>query len=303
MTAFDLGAASALDIGCRLAALAQLHNALQVVVGRADFAPGGALDPRLTGRRAGNGLDRVFQKLVGRRFAASRTVLPVAVVQTTCALVVLALPRAWPALLVLCLAAIATQPVLRPGLDGGDEMLRVITVVMLLRALTGNETVQVAAAGFVAFQLCLSYAVSGLSKGQSIMWWSGAGIRGVVSTQYFGTQAVARRLARSQRLARVLGWTIILWESLFFAAVLAGPTAALIALTGALGFHVLCAVVMGLDGFLLPFAATFPSVYFASAQLAVHVPSELRLLIGALLVCAVCAWLAHWRALETVRSR
>jgi len=177
-----------------------------------------------------------------------------------------------------------------------------VTVVMFLRALTGNPAAQQAAAAFLAFLLCLAYAVSGLSKGQSIMWWSGSGLRGVLSTQYFGIGAVGRRLNRGRRPAQLLAWTTVLAESLFFVCVLVGPRTALAGLAGALAFHLACGVVMGLDGFLLPFAATFPCAYWASDRLAAQVPSEARLLAGAVLVCAVVGWLAHWRSAELVRN-
>jgi hypothetical protein len=297
-----MSAATALDLGCRFAALAHVHSAVQMIVARADFAPGGALDPRLTGRRAGNALDSAHRRLIGVRRSRG-TVLPIAAVRLASAVGLLAVPRVWPLLLLLLLTEVAGQPILRPGLDAGDEMLRVVTVAMLLRALSDSALVQIAAAGFLTFQLCLSYAVAGLSKGQSVMWWSGAGLRGVLATQYFGIRVIARRLARSPDTARVLGWATILGESLFFAAVLVGPTVTLLALAGALAFHTVCAIVMGLDGFPLPFTATFPSVYYASAELAGTVPAQIRLLTGSVLVCAVTGWLAHWHAAETARSR
>ncbi|NUR71719.1 MAG: hypothetical protein HOU81_12930 [Hamadaea sp.] len=302
MTATGWTAGEVLDLGCRLAALAHAHTALQILLTRRDFAPGGALDPRLTGRRVGNPLDRAFRRLVGLRRARA-TVVPVALARFAGALVVLVFPRAWPVLLLLWLTELAAQPLVRPGLDAGDEMLRVVTIVFTLRALTSSDAVQVAAAGFLTFQLCLAYAVAGLSKGQSAMWWSGVGLRGVLATEYFGIGRIARRLARSPGLARTLGWATIVGESLFFVAILAGPVATVIALAGAVAFHTMCAVVMGLDGFVLPFAATFPSAYWISAALADEVPGILRLLIGAVLVCAVTGWLAHWHATESVRTR
>lgn len=294
-------AATALDIGVRVMALALIHNAAQIIVARRDFEPGGALDARLVRLRAANTLDRTYRRMVGRRVSPARLAVPTAIVQIAGALVLLPFPRMWPVLLALWLVEAVNQPLLRPGLDGGDEMLRVVTVVMFLRALTANPVAQQAAAGFLAFLLCLSYAVSGLSKGQSIMWWSGSGLRGVLSTQYFGIGAVGRHLNRGTRLAQVLAWTTVLGESLFFVCVLTGPRTALVGLAGALAFHVACGVVMGLDGFMLPFAASFPSAYWASGWLAAHVPAEARLLTGAILVCAVVAWLAHWRSAELVR--
>jgi len=296
-----LGAATALDLGVRVLALALIHNAAQIIASRADFEPGGALDARLVRLRAANALDRTYRRIVGRTVPPARLALPTAAVQIAGALVLLPFPRMWPVLLVLWLAEVVNQPLLRPGLDGGDEMLRVVTVVMFLRALTGEAVAQQAAAAFLAFLLCLAYAVSGLSKGQSIMWWSGSGLRGVLSTQYFGVTAVGRLLDRGTRLAQVLAWTTLLGESLFFVCVLAGPRATLVGLAWAFGFHLACGVVMGLDGFTLPFAASFPCAIWASGWLAAHLPGEVRLLAGAVLVCAVVAWLAHWRSAELVR--
>jgi hypothetical protein len=295
-------AATALDIGARLVALACVHSGAHLIVGRRDFRPGGLLDPRITRLRTGGLLDRGHHRLVARFPVLNRGLVPAAVAQILAAAVLLAYPRAWPSLLVLCLVEVFLQPVLRPGLDGGDEMLRVATVVMLLRSLSPSLVVQEAAAGFLALQVCLSYTVSGLSKGQSIMWWSGSGVRGILSTQYFGIGAAGRFLDRHHTLARLLGSGTVLWESLFGLTVLAGPSVTMVALAGAAGFHVACALVMGLDGFLLPFLATFPSVLWASGWLTGHLPATARLTAGAILACGVTGWLAHWHAAEGIRA-
>ncbi|MBV9823842.1 MAG: hypothetical protein JO144_16550, partial [Actinobacteria bacterium] len=118
-----LDAATALDLGARVLALALIHDAVQTIVSRADFEPGGALDARLVRLRAANALDRTYRRLLGRRVSPARLAVPTAGVQLAGAVMLLPFPRLWPALLVLWLAEAVNQPLLRPGLDGGDEML------------------------------------------------------------------------------------------------------------------------------------------------------------------------------------
>ncbi|GII78771.1 hypothetical protein Sru01_37530 [Sphaerisporangium rufum] len=67
----------------------------------------------------------------------------------------------------------------------------------------------------------------------------------------------------------------------------------------ALGFHLACAVVMGLDGFVLAFAAGLPCVVYTAATLSAVMPVPARWGVAGAVAMAVVGWLAFWLGRET----
>ncbi len=59
-------------------------------------------------------------------------------------------------------------------------------------------------------------------------------------------------------------WAVIAFESSFVAVLFVDAQIALLILAGGLVFHFCNAVFMGLNGFLLSFAASYPSVYYTN---------------------------------------
>ena len=255
-----LGAATALDLGVRVLALALIHNAVR------SSRPGPTSSRAARSMRGWSGCGprtRWIAPTAGWWAAGChplRLAVPTAAVQIAGALVLLPFPRLWPVLLVLWLAEAVNQPLLRPGLDGGDEMLRVVTVVMFLRALTARGGRPAGRGGLPGVP-----AVPGLRGFRAVQRAIDHVVVGF-GPAWRAVDAVLRHRSRRPPCStgepgwrRLLAGTTVLWESLFFVCVLAGPRAALVGLAGALAFHFACGVVMGLDGFTLPFAASFPA--------------------------------------------
>jgi len=154
------------------------------------------------------------------------------------------------------------------GLDGADQMYAIIYGALFLGSLApDNQIVRLASLGFIASQACLSYSTAGFAKLISPVWRNGEAIRGILGTRTYGLVSVAKLLDANACLCIVIGWMVVLPESIFPAAVLAGPPVLLGLLVWGVFFHFLNAVVMGLNTFLWSFLATYPAVWYCSCQL------------------------------------
>ncbi|MEV1199428.1 hypothetical protein [Microbispora rosea] len=291
-------AADALAWSGRLVGLATLVVGLQTLVGHRELAPGGALDVRLVRLLARQQSDQwVFRVLRSKDISPTGVAVVVALAQCIAGAALVTRPSLWPLYVVLLLASLAVAPVLRPGLDGADDMLRVLTAALALGGIAAGSYVGLTATAlFVGGVVALAYFVAGLSKAQSVLWWSGRGLQGIVTTEYFGIRRVSQGPGWVFAFA---SWAVLLWESFFPLALLAPAPAAALVATRALGFHLICGIVMGLDGFVLAFAAGLPCVVLTAATVSEAVPAHVRLAIGGAFSAAVVAWLAYWLGRET----
>jgi hypothetical protein len=286
MNGLDLSAAAVLDLVERIAAVAVILAAIEVLLARAELRDGGALDWRLLSlRRPVSRVDRLLNGRAIRRLLDYPGVLVLASLHLAAAILMVVDPR----FVVGPLACLTLHGVLSkrlyPAVDGSDDMLAVILGVAVLRTLAPDQDVQLAAVLFLAGQSMLSYLTSGLSKSQSRSWWSGNGLRGILTTETYGEPHVARLVTAHPAITRVLGPLTIVWECAFPLAILAGPGPALVLVAIAAAFHVACAFVMGLASFAWAFGAALPAAIYASYWLAGHLSTPERLLLTA--VCAL----------------
>jgi len=154
------------------------------------------------------------------------------------------------------------------GDDGSDQMNGIITMVLFLCAGLGrDERLLYVGLYFLAFQACLSYLAAGVAKALSPEWRDGSAIFKIFNTEAYGIRPVATWLAGKRALQWILAWSVIVVECFFpLVVVLPLPLAALL-LTWGVVFHVLCAVIMGLNSFLWAFTATYPAIVFVNLQL------------------------------------
>jgi hypothetical protein len=289
----DLSAAEVLDFTERIASLVVVLGAIELFAARAELCPGGTLDWRYLSRRTPTGWvdralrDRRLQALIGYP-----GVLWLAVTGLVGAAAMAFDPR-HPAGPVICLVVhviLSKRHAL--AADGSDDMLSVLLGVAILRTLSADPSVQIAAVLFVAGQAALSYVTSGVSKAQSRLWWTGVGLRGTLTTETYGQPTLARFLVANPRATRFMGPFTIVWECLFPLAILAGPTPTVAALVVAGSFHVAAAFIMGLAAFVWAFGAAFPAILFTSQWLAQQLSVADRALLAAIaalpLVGAVC---------------
>jgi hypothetical protein len=251
----------ALDLAVRLCAVSQLIGLLELTLVRTELTAGGFLDWSMIGilsprtrTRAGSLIRRAFRRLGDRAFIGA-VALNVVV---ACALL------AWPSVTVLIAAGGVLHLVLvkrhHMTVDGSDQMMLVVLLTCLLGRIGGTADAARAAVTFLAAELTLSYLVAGLAKAFSPYWQSGKAFAMIAQTRMYGHPVAACVVRSRPAVGHVATWAVICGESLFVLG-LTSPLPFLIAvLVAAAGFHIGCAVVMGLNRFLWTFAAGYPAV-------------------------------------------
>ena len=250
----------ALDLTVRLAAVGIVISSLETVVDRRAFGDAGPFAA---------GIFRVLRGVNAPRLLSDSRNL------TTLALALLA----GAALLAtlgsghaagrgsLVLVAVSTT-VLRwrrvVGSDGAEQLNSIILISATLAFVPVADDWRVGAAVlFIAAQATLAYVTAGTAKLVSPVWRGGLALPAIVNTRIHGTPLAARLLSRHQRLGTLVGWFVILFEVLFVAVYFAPEPLAAGILFAGVSFHAGCAVIMGLNGFLWAFPATYACVWAA----------------------------------------
>jgi hypothetical protein len=149
------------------------------------------------------------------------------------------------------------------GDDGADQMnLILLITTWLCTAILENGLLLKMGLWFIALQSVLSYGTAGIAKLVSPTWRSGQAVFGVFSTGVYGLDMVAQFLRGRSLLNYLLCWSVMLIESGFLVALLLPfPYAVMFLIWGA-GFHLLCAIIMGLNNFLWAFLASYPAIIY-----------------------------------------
>jgi hypothetical protein len=154
------------------------------------------------------------------------------------------------------------------GDDGSDRMNTIVLLTVLL-CVGPHSTPFILQVGlwFIALQACLAYTTAGLAKLRSPSWRQGDALAQVFSTRTYGMEAVGQLFGRQRWLNRPLCWSVIAMETLFpLCLVIPAPWAWIFLAWGGL-FHILCAVIMGFNGFLWAFLATYPAIVYVGGVL------------------------------------
>lgn len=174
----------------------------------------------------------------------------------------------WVAIVLLVINLLATSMITFYGSDGSDQMTVTLLITFGL-CCTPFATRNLLLIGiwFIALQSCLSYAAAGIAKLVSKEWQSGTAVYDIFSTKTYGSRWAARLLKKRRGLNVVLCWSVILFETLFPLCLFLPWPYALIFLVWGFTFHLLNAVVMGLNSFLWAFLATYPAILFINQSL------------------------------------
>ncbi|WSG96431.1 hypothetical protein U8P76_05835 [Rhizobium johnstonii] len=156
------------------------------------------------------------------------------------------------------------------GGDGSDQMGMVVTlgVIVLLGGRLSNDA-DIIQAGIVliAGQSVLAYFIAGASKAVSPIWRGGEAVVGVMRTQTYGHPLASRLVETNPALAKAVCMSVIIFELLFPLVLFVPLPLALVGLAGFFVFHCINAYFMGLNAFVLPFVATYPSVLLCNELL------------------------------------
>ncbi len=152
------------------------------------------------------------------------------------------------------------------GDDGSDQMNSILIIVMAL-CVGPHSSEQLLKLGlwFIALQSCLSYTTAGVAKLFSAQWRGGEAVYRIFNTGTYGSRSISQFLKDRKGLNLLLCWSVILIETLFpLCLVLPAPYSWAILAWGAI-FHLLNAIIMGLNSFFWAFVATYPAILFVSA--------------------------------------
>lgn len=156
---------------------------------------------------------------------------------------------------------------LRFGLDGADQMASIVLIALWFYYLTNDTRLRSTAITFIALQLILSYITAGVAKLLSQEWRNGSAISGVLRTRAYGTPRIAEFIQQRQQLARAICYSVIAFECLGWVCIFGGPRWCVGFLACGAAFHLVTALLMGLNAFLWSFLSAFPAVLVLSQSL------------------------------------
>lgn len=262
-----MSAVEALTLVTRIAAFAALLSSSESLVRLRWYREGGLMDWQvarlaqtwLTHGRLAQVLERAFDDRGLRGLLVARLVAAVAL---------LAMPSGYAAgglaaflLVTTCALAVRCSW----GHDGADQMMVVTFGPVALAGLSGAAGAATLALWFIAGQLVLAYFVAGIAKLSARGWRDGSALPGVFTTRIYGHAAAAKFLRRHPHLALAGAWGVIAFECLY-PVVFVAPTPVLWLLVAtSLAFHLIAAVLMGLNTFLWAFVAAYPALLAVTA--------------------------------------
>ena len=176
-------------------------------------------------------------------------------------------PADLPASAVILLSCFYISRRSRFGGDGSDQMGMVIAFgVAIMSAGFALDDMELAWCGvFAIVGQARCYFVAGAAKLASPVWREGGALLGVMQTQSYGDSFAARFARNRPRFCTFVCWTTIITEMLFPLVLVIPPSLAIASLACFAAFHFSNAWFMGLNAFVWPFLATYPSVMLADS--------------------------------------
>jgi hypothetical protein len=174
-------------------------------------------------------------------------------------LLIIGFQAAWTVVLLLLLGLMILQRFQGPYNGGADRMSLLILCCLCLVYFAPTQRWQEVAFGYLAFQLVLSYFISGWVKVVNRDWRNGNALRDVFLFSAYPVSEALREWSRSPRLLFFMSWGVMLFELLFPISLLSSTSLA-IALIIAAVFHFTNACLFGLNRFFWIWIAAYPSI-------------------------------------------
>lgn len=201
-----------------------------------------------------------FIQQSGEHIATTTKDRTVFVLRIVCALLLLSGIQSLVAL--LGLAAVSLVMLRRfdgPYNGGSDKMSLLILWCVLGVHLMPSQFASEVIFAYLAFQLTLSYFISGRVKIANPEWRSGRALVDVFAFSAYPVSEGLRKLSHKPGLLWIVSWLVILFELLFPLSLL-HPDALIFALALAAGFHLANAVLFGLNRFFWIWLVAYPSL-------------------------------------------
>jgi len=189
-------------------------------------------------------------------------------------ILLLIIPGIWsfsqaPLFLVLVLTSLMINYRSPFGQDGSDQMSSIVVIVLFLYHINPeNTTIAQAGLWFIALQSLLSYFTAGFFKAKGEKWTSSPNaVFLIFNTATYGSKPIASYLQNKQEAITFLTWSTVAVEVMFPLVLFTGYPGMIVFLGWGLGFHLMNALVMGLNSFLWAFLATYGAIIYCSLQL------------------------------------
>lgn len=180
-------------------------------------------------------------------------------------LLIIGLYTSWVLYLLLLLALVILHKFQGPYNGGADRMgLLILSCLCLIKAIPILRWQEIVFA-YLAFQLILSYFISGWVKLVNSDWRKGRALSEVFEYSAYPVSEQLRKLVQYPRLLFYASWAVILFELLFPLAVFS-LTTLIVALTIAFIFHFTNACLFGLNRFVWIWVASYPSLLWFQAR-------------------------------------
>lgn len=196
-------------------------------------------------------LEHLFSFTYERRLFLVRIILSI--------FLILGLQTVWVSWLLLLLALAILQHFQGPYNGGADRMSLLILFCLCLTKSFTTLKWQELAFGYLALQLTLSYFISGTVKVINSDWRSGRALQDVFQFSAYPVNESLRVWSKSPRMLFFMSWGVIIFELLFPFALISSSSLK-IALIIAATFHLLNAILFGLNRFFWIWITAYPAI-------------------------------------------
>lgn len=149
---------------------------------------------------------------------------------------------------------------------GSDAMVLVVALAVALARSAPESRLAQGALGYAAAQLVLSYFIAGVAKLADPAWRRGTAMPIVVGLPQYQVSQRAQALLSRPLIARLAAWSMLAFECAFPLA-LAHRAVCIALLVFGAAFHLVNAIVFGLNRFLWAWLAAYPAILYWVAQL------------------------------------
>lgn len=147
--------------------------------------------------------------------------------------------------------------------NGSDQLTTIILIpVCIYTTFAADPLVRIMSIYFIACQSELSYLTSGFFKLAHKNWRNGNTLKEVLSTSVWGNRCVKSRLDKHPMLYKYGSYAVIGGEILLGCSFIFPPYICICLLAAGVLFHLMVAIVMGLNTFFWAFLSTYSAVYY-----------------------------------------
>ncbi|MFX0557846.1 hypothetical protein ACOCEA_13690 [Maribacter sp. CXY002] len=150
------------------------------------------------------------------------------------------------------------------GFNGGDSMAKIVFLTSSICFLSNSPVVVELGLIFISFQLILAYTTPGLLRIFDSNWTNGKKLMYVLRMETFSKKSVYEFFSKHPILTKFTSISIIIFEAFFVFSIFL-PIKFLLAflLIGSF-FHLMNAMIMGLNTFVWSFVGSYPAIIWTS---------------------------------------